>query len=702
MKREPPGAPPDPITPGSAEAPVRGGGLLRRAERLFTRLDAWIEREVPPEMNPLTQTGAIANLMLVIATVTGVLLLLWYVPSVQRAHESVEAMMAQPFGGGLVRALHRYSSDACVFFVLLHALRMFFERRFTGARWLAWVTGVVATVLLWTVGWTGYWLVWDQAGQVVATETARFLDAIPIFIEPLARSFLTDASINSLLFLLVFFFHMLVPIALGVALWLHISRVSRSRFLTGRTMTVWSCLTLVLLSVFLPAGLHDKAAMATLPTDLVVDAWYLLPLWVTGHLGTGALWALTLLLLIGATAIPWLLSRGPQQPSAVEEARCNACSQCVTDCPYAAITMVARTDDRRHEGRALVDPALCVGCGICAGSCDSSAIGIPWLEQQRMRLQVDGWAREAAAGDGPGHLVFACAESAAEALRIDPETGGVEGLPGCRALAVPCAGWVHALSVERAVRKGFSRVTVVACPEGSCRYREGTRWTRERLAGEREPELRVDRVPEGAVRVIAHARGDHRGLRAALSGKALAGASRPLRWRRALVAVALAAGLAALVGLGSHVPLHLSGAPDGALVIVSFKHAASVAETCRTRTAEELEALPVHMRRAEVCERRRPPVRVQVEIDGQVRHADAIAPTGMWGDGFSLALIEIPVEAGPRTVAVRLAEGDEATPWRWEETRAVDLPSGTRLVILFDAADGFAWHTPPGARTWTP
>ena len=111
------------------------------------------------------------------------------------------------------------------------------EWRVTGARWVAWVTGLALLGLLWVVGWLGYWLVWDQRAQQVALGSARLLDALPIFADPLGRSFLTDRSVNSLLFFVVFFVHMLLPLGMGVALWLHITRLSRPRFLPDRRMT---------------------------------------------------------------------------------------------------------------------------------------------------------------------------------------------------------------------------------------------------------------------------------------------------------------------------------------------------------------------------------------------------------------------------------------------------------------------------------
>ena len=113
---------------------MRGAAVIAPLERPFLAVDRVLDRALPPALNPFAQTGAIANTSFVIALASGILLLFWYVPSVSQAHESLESIRAQWWGGQLVRSVHRYSSDACMLFVLLHAWRLFAARRFSGPR----------------------------------------------------------------------------------------------------------------------------------------------------------------------------------------------------------------------------------------------------------------------------------------------------------------------------------------------------------------------------------------------------------------------------------------------------------------------------------------------------------------------------------------------------------------------------------------
>ena len=682
---------PDPVrTVGSAspEPRVLADGLLRLLERPFVAIDRWIDRALPEDLNPLARTGAIANVTFLIAAITGVLLLFWYVPSVHQAYDSVVAMHAEsPLLGGLMRSLHRYSSDACVFFFTVHAFKLFFARRFGGARWLAWVTGVAAVLVLWFTGWTGYWLVWDERGRQVALATAKLADVLPIFIDPVSASFLVDSAVNTLLFFVVFFVHMLIPFGAVVALWLHITRLRRARWLTNKALTWWVVGTLVVLSLVFPADVAERAQMAVEPESFAMDWWYLAPLLIGERIGGGAGWAFFLLASLLMGTIPWTMARKRAATAAVEEKRCNACQKCEQDCPYAAITMVPRTDGKDFVAVASVDPSLCVGCGICAGSCDTAGVGVALAPDLAMRKTVAGWFK--ALDDGAAGLAILCAEGAGEGFTVDPETGECPQLPDWRVLPVPCAGAVHPLMVEGALRAGASRVVFGACGPGNCHFREGGLHAELRMTGQREPSLRTDKVDPSRVTVEHVGRGGADVLIDALRGT---GDTRE-RSKAAGIALgaALAAGMAVLIGVFSVGPYWTAAPPDPQLV-VSLKHPGQVGEDCRQVSAEEKAAMPIHMRQDQICERRRADVRIQVEVDGVLALDSTIPPAGLWGDGNSIAIERLSVPDGDHTITARLADGLDPDAWGWESTQVLTFRTRERRILEFGRNDGFVWH----------
>ena len=678
-----------PIAAATAQPPLRGDRLLRGLEAAFARIDGVVSA-LPAALNPLAQTGAVANATLIIALVTGIPLLFWYSASVSHAHASLEAMRGSVVPQ-LVRSLHRYSSDACLLFVVIHAVRSVSLRQVAGPRRLAWVTGVVMVGLLWLVGWLGYWLVWDQRAQEIAVGTARLVDALPIISDPLGRSFLTDGGVNSLLFFMVFFFHMLLPLGIGIALWLHIARVSRPRFLPGLRLAAWILATLIVLSLIVPATSAAPAHMAEAPRAFTMDWWFLLPLAVTDRLGGGSLWLIGAVIAAVTLSAPWWLVRRGRAarrravPAVVDPQKCNACRQCIEDCPYGAIALVPRSDGKPFTGQAEVIPSKCVGCGVCAGSCNSAGIGLPWLGAVDQRHTIDGWLREET---DRRHVAFLCAESAAHGLDHDPVSGTSSALPGYRVVGVPCVGWVHTLTIERALRRGAGGVLLVGCGT-SCCYREGVNLAEERLAGGRghplDPDDRrvalVSYEPGRQGELVAAARRHRDAIEAARRARA--------RWRVAATGLATIIVLSALTYLPSELghATAASGAPE---LVVSFKHPGQIAERCRTLSEAEVAAKPAHMRQPVECARSRSPVRMRVEVDGVAVSDREYRPSGLFEDGISVAIARFRVAAGEHRVRIEISDNLDATPPHAGEQTLTFEPY-LRRVVLFDKVTGFTW-----------
>lgn len=692
-----------PPSPGDSSSlmrvnsPVRGERILATFEKLFLLLDRLLARALPKELNPFLQTGAIAMVSLLIATGTGVLLLLWYSPSVVQAFSSVASMEAAPWTGGLVRSLHRYSSDMCMFFTLVHALRLFFERRFTGARWLAWTSGVMMLAIIWLIGWTGYWLVWDSRAQHIAVGSAKLLDALPIFADPMGRTFLVNETVNSLLFFVIFFIHMMTPLIFGVATWFHLARVSRPKFLTGKLMSYWVAGVLLLLSIFYPATSSEPANMTAVGQSFTIDGWYLLPIALLDRLGSGALWAV---LLVGSAlplSIPWLLTKTRPRSASVIISRCDACGNCYTDCPYNAISMVPRTDEMadRIPTQAQVNPDLCVGCGICAGSCDTAGNGLPWFDVYEKRKLMRGWVKEMQeAGEKP-YIAMLCENSAGAHLDVDPESGCCAEFPGYRILKVPCAGWIHPLTVEGLIRKGAEGVLVAACGTDGGYYREGSEWIRQRLDGERSPSLREEHVDRKKVLVVnLNKASRHQLVEKALAfqrGGRLKTKKTPSKVMAGFAATIVGLFVACLIALGSDLP-YATETPENSSLVVSFRHPGQVSEVVKTLSKEELEDTPVHMRQAELRERRRMPVRIRVKVDGKTVLEKSFSPKGVWGDGPSVAVESITVPQGNHRVEIAVGDGSDEDEWQFTDEQSIHFTNTARRVLLFDRITGFSWY----------
>jgi ferredoxin len=461
-------------------------------------------------------------------------------------------------------------------------------------------------------------------------------------------------------------------------------------------MTLWVMAFLLLLSVAYPADNAAPARMAALPQAFSMDWWYLLPVALTDRLGGGVLWLLFLASGAVVFGMPWSLGRTRPAPATVFQQRCNACTKCYQDCPYDAITMIPRTDgNKRHDVRASVDPAKCVGCGICAGSCDTAGIGVDWFAVSDQRRRFAHWLKLAlVAGESPT-VAFVCGESAGASFGIDPETGKCEELPGYLVIHVPCAGWIHPLGIEHTLRYGGTGVLVVSCGPAACRYREGAGWEQMRLDGLREPALRTEKVSRKDVLLLALDRTRKseliRRAREFREGRPAPPESPRSQAITGLAAAVLAAVIAGGVGLVSDF-VYAAPRVKGSELVVTFKHPGEVAENCRDLTDEELAERPVHMRQRRICDRSRASVRLRVDLDG-ARIVDAVLePSGIWNDGNSIAIERIAVDPGEHDVRVAIGETADIDEWSYEDEKTLSFDTTERRVVTFDRVTGFNWH----------
>jgi ferredoxin/coenzyme F420-reducing hydrogenase delta subunit len=459
--------------------------------RVLSRVDAWANRVHGSKYNPLYHSGALTLALLIVLLVTGLYLLLFY--RLGAPHGSVARITEQAWAGRWIRSLHRFASDAAIVAAVVHGFRMYAQRRTWGPRALAWLSGIVLVAVILISGWTGYVLVWDAQAQLLAVEGARLLDALPVFGEPISRSFTGERAVPSAFFFLNLFAHIALPISIGALVWVHVARVARPVLLPVRPVLWGSVVALTAVSVLWPVSIAAEADLLRLPADVPLDWFFAFWLPLTQRLPAGLVWLLAVLLTGVLLTIPWITRPRLEElpaPATVNERTCTGCEQCVRDCPYDAITMVPRTDGR--EGRvAFVTTDLCTSCGICIGSCPPMAIGPMGLTGRDQVAEVRQYlAREKpSAGDV---VIVGCEWSAA---RAEAER------TGARLLSVPCVGAMHSSTVELLLRGGAGGVLVVGCPEHDGRTREGLTWTAERLFEGRSAELK-ERVDRSRLRLV--------------------------------------------------------------------------------------------------------------------------------------------------------------------------------------------------------
>lgn len=113
--------------------------------------------------------GVILGFLFLVMILTGVILMMNYTPSIERAYDSVKDIVFVVPGGRYIRNIHRWAAHGMVLVSFLHMIRVFFTGSYLGGRSLNWVIGVCVLVIVMFMNFSGYLLPWDQLAYWAVT-----------------------------------------------------------------------------------------------------------------------------------------------------------------------------------------------------------------------------------------------------------------------------------------------------------------------------------------------------------------------------------------------------------------------------------------------------------------------------------------------------------------------------------------------------
>jgi ubiquinol-cytochrome c reductase cytochrome b subunit len=188
-------------------------------------------------------TGGIVGVLLLVQFLTGMLLVFYYVPSVDHAYTTVAYIEKVVSSGSWIRSLHHYGSQWLTFFAFIHVIQLFLTTAYITRR-TQWIAGVLILGFVLAAGGTGYSLPWD-ARAFFSTRVAEGLFAGLPFVGRMARLWLLAGSDISTLTLSRFFaLHvLLIPTSIIAVVICRVFGSSIAAFFGRRFLTVepdWS------------------------------------------------------------------------------------------------------------------------------------------------------------------------------------------------------------------------------------------------------------------------------------------------------------------------------------------------------------------------------------------------------------------------------------------------------------------------------
>jgi quinol-cytochrome oxidoreductase complex cytochrome b subunit len=172
--------------------------------------------------------GIITTFLFVSLSVTGILLMFYYVPTVERAYPNIVALQTQVPFGQLLRNLHRWGAHLMVLAAVLHMARVFYTGAYKPPREFNWIVGVVLLILTLGASFTGYLLPWDQLSFWAITVGTSIASYEPVMGSTVKKILLGGPEVGQEALTRFYALHiMVIPAIIFLLISLHIWRVRK-------------------------------------------------------------------------------------------------------------------------------------------------------------------------------------------------------------------------------------------------------------------------------------------------------------------------------------------------------------------------------------------------------------------------------------------------------------------------------------------
>ena len=183
--------------------------------------------------------GTLTLATFLILTATGILLMLYYHPSVPQAYGDMKDLRFVVSAGLFLRNLHRWSAHAMVFLVFAHMFKVFYRGAYRPPREFNWVIGVILILITLFLSYTGYLLPWDQLAFWAITVGSNILSAVPLMGRKIRFLMLGGNTVNANALLRFYVLHCVaLPLVAALFIVVHFWRIRKDGGLyTGKVET---------------------------------------------------------------------------------------------------------------------------------------------------------------------------------------------------------------------------------------------------------------------------------------------------------------------------------------------------------------------------------------------------------------------------------------------------------------------------------
>ena len=182
----------------------------------------FVDFPTPRNLNYMWTLGGILTFFLMLQIITGIVLVMHFVPHVDLAFESVEHIRRDVNYGWLIQKLHANGASFFFVAVYIHILRGMYYGSYKAPREMIWILGVFIYILMMAAAFLGYVLPWGQMSYWAATVITNLFTAIPYIGETLLNWLQGGYSVGQPTLNRFLSLHYLVPFIIAAFVFLHI------------------------------------------------------------------------------------------------------------------------------------------------------------------------------------------------------------------------------------------------------------------------------------------------------------------------------------------------------------------------------------------------------------------------------------------------------------------------------------------------
>lgn len=182
----------------------------------------FVQFKVPKNLNYFYTFGGILCLLIISQILTGLVVAVHYVASVDKAFASMEEFARYGAFGWLFKPWHSIGASCFFIAAYIHMAKNIYYQAYIGRRAASWFFGVLIFFMMMAISFFGYVLVWGQMSYAAVTVVSNFFLSIPFFGETLRLLFLGGYEIGQATLSRFYIFHMALTVLLIVVIALHI------------------------------------------------------------------------------------------------------------------------------------------------------------------------------------------------------------------------------------------------------------------------------------------------------------------------------------------------------------------------------------------------------------------------------------------------------------------------------------------------